>query len=423
MPETKVSPLIPQLFPFRTEVLESRRQRQLGGVILLQPVSVKILSWALAVAIGLIISFLVLAQYARKETVVGYLVPSKGVVKVFVPRPGIISVVHVDESRTVAEGDPLLTVTVDQITLDGGNVDAVMLDSLIRQKEYLIEQIAAQEGRTVSERARLKALIAGITDEITQIEAQIVVQRERSQLTESLANSVEGLRSQGFMTETEFKRRREAHLEQKQQVSALGQQVAARNNELTETRYALEQLPVTMAERVQTLRNQLSDVEQRIAEINGRRAYVVRAPVAGHVTTLQAMVGRTADPKQLQMVILPSSGVLQAELLVPTRAIGFVRPEQVVRVLYDAFPYQRFGTYGGRIVKVAQTVITGADFAGPVVPQEPAYQVTVRLDRQDVTAYGRPVPLQADMLLKADIVLDQRPLMAWLLDPLLSARL
>jgi membrane fusion protein len=225
------------------------------------------------------------------------------------------------------------------------------------------------------------------------------------------------------MTEPQFKGLLAAALEQKQQVNALHQQLIVRGSALTDARSALEQLPITMAERIQSLRSQLSNTEQRITEINGRRAYVVRAPVAGHVSTLQALVGRMADPKQLQMSILPIGGVLQAELLVPTRAVGFVRPEQAVRILYDAFPYQRFGTHGGRIVKVAQTVLTSTDVAGPVVPQEPAYKVTVRLDRQDVTAYGRREPLQADMLLKADIILDERPLMTWLLDPLLSARM
>jgi len=33
------------------------------------------------------------------------------------------------------------------------------------------------------------------------------------------------------------------------------------------------------------------------------------------------------------------------------------------------------------------------------------------------------MPLQPDMLLKADVVLEQRSLMKWLLDPVFSARM
>ena len=42
--------------------------------------------------------------------------------------------------------------------------------------------------------------------------------------------------------------------------------------------------------------------------------------------------------------------------------------------------------------------------------KEPAYTATVALDRPDVDAHGRKVPLQPDMLLKADIILETRTL-------------
>ncbi len=201
----------------------------------------------------------------------------------------------------------------------------------------------------------------------------------------------------------------------------LGQQLAARGSQLTEQRFALAQLPVVAADRMRTLHGELSTIEQRIAEVHGRRAYVIRAPIPGRVSAVQATVGRPADPRQLQLSILPDGGVLHAELFVPTRAAGFVRTGQKARMLYEAFPYQNFGTYGGRIVRVSHTVLTAADTWAPVEIKEPAYRVTAALDRPDVDAYGDRIPLQPDMLLRADIVLDSRTLMDWLLNPLLGA--
>lgn len=148
---------------------------------------------------------------------------------------------------------------------------------------------------------------------------------------------------------------------------------------------------------------------------------MIRAPVAGRVSSLQATVGKAADPRQLQLTIVPDGSVLRAELLVPTRAIGFVRPGQRVRILYDAFPYQRFGTYGGEVASVSQSIVTAADASGPLELREPSYRVAVALDRADVDAAGRRIALQPDMLLRADIILDRRSLMAWLVGPLLGA--
>jgi membrane fusion protein len=51
------------------------------------------------------------------------------------------------------------------------------------------------------------------------------------------------------------------------------------------------------------------------------------------------------------------------------------------------------------------------------------YRVTAALDRQDVEAHGQKIVLQPDMSLKADVLLEKRSLMSWLLGPLLSTRM
>jgi membrane fusion protein len=416
--------MVPQHSLFRQEAIEFQRyHRQWGEVALLQPVSSKLLSWLLVAAIALVVVFLVLAQYARKETVAGYLAPTLGTAKIFVPRQGAIEAIHVEQGQQVQEGQPLLTVATNDVAADGEDVNVSKLETLTQQRDSLARQIAAEERRTKSERDRLTALIQGSETEISQIEAQITIQSERAKLAESLAASAAQLSNKGYVSEADRKRRQEAALEQKQSVSSLNQQLAVRQNQLVETRFSLEQLPTVMADKIQVLRNSLSETEQRVAETKGHRAYVIRAPMAGRVSTLQATVGRTADPKNLQLEIVPTSGALEAELFVPTRAAGFVEVGQRVRILYDAFPYQKFGAYTGRIVKTSQTILTSTDVAGPVTLKEPAYKVSVALDRPDVDAYGKKMPLQTGMLLKADIILEKRPLMRWLLDPLLSARM
>jgi membrane fusion protein len=52
-------------------------------VAALQPFSTKVFSWFLVTIVALIAAFLVRGEYARKETVVGYLTPMSGTSKVF----------------------------------------------------------------------------------------------------------------------------------------------------------------------------------------------------------------------------------------------------------------------------------------------------------------------------------------------------
>jgi len=409
---------------FRQEAVDFQRHNgEWGQVGLLQPLSIKVMTWFITVAITFIISFLFLGQYSRKETVMGYLTPTSGTSKVFVPQLGTIRTIHVKEGQQVREGETLLTIDTNQIAANGVDVNVTMLDTLRSQKDLLTGQIAAEEQRTKSERERLTIMINGVEIEISQLEAQLKIQGERIRVEENFVASAAALKKEGYMADADFKRRQVVFLEQKQNLISLNQQLAARQNQLTESRYSLQQLPTVMAGKIQSLRSELATTEQRIAEISGRRAYVIRAPSAGRVSTLQATVGQFADPRRLQMEIVPNESVLQAELFVPTRAIGFVQPGQQVRILYEAFPYQQFGTYSGRVLKVSQTILTKSDTLGPIELKEPAYRITAALDRPDIDAYGKKIPLQADMLVRADIILEKRSLISWLLDPLLSVRM
>jgi len=409
---------------FRQEAADfQQHQRRWGEVAALQPLSTKVLVWFLVAAVGVVVAFLCLGQYARKETAVGFLTPTKGTAKIFAPQRGTIKEVHVEEGSTVQEGEALLTVETNQLDASGTDVNASMVDTLVAQKQLLAKNIAAEEQRAGSERERLTALIQGLEIELGQLNGQIQLQSERLKLAEGDLVAAQQLRSKGFMTEVDFKKRQVATLEQQQGVGALRQQLSARQNQLTETRFSLRQLPTMMAQKVQTLRNELATTDQRIAEINGRRAYVIRAPTNGRVSMLQATIGQNADPQRLQLEIVPEDAVLEAELFVPARAIGFVNAGQPVRILYDAFPYQHFGTYSGRVRKVSQTILTGTDTAVPIPLKEPAYRIRAMLDRPDIDADGKKVLLQPDMLLKADIILEKRSLPSWLISPLLGVRM
>jgi membrane fusion protein len=409
---------------FRNEAIQfQQHNRQWGDVASLQPLSTKVVVWFLATSAALIILFLFVAQYARKEVAVGYLTPTTGTAKIFAPERGTIKDVHVEEGSTVREGQPLLTIETDQIAADGNDVNASMLNTLRSQKAFIADNINREEERTGSERERLRALVRGFGAEISELQSQIELQTERLKMVGSDFDAAAQLKSKGFMSAVDFRRREVQVLEHKQAISALHQQLAARKNQLTEAQFSLQQLPTVMAQKVQALRNDLAYVEQRIAQVTIRRAYVIRAPTKGRISTLQATVGQNADPQRLQLEIIPEESVLQAVLFLPARAIGFVKPGQAVRILYEAFPYQHFGTYRGSVVKVSQTILNSSDATGPIKLNEPAYRVTVGLERPDIDAYGTRVALQPDMLLKADVILEKRSLMSWLTNPLRGVRM
>src|SRR5688572_22469164 len=155
---------------FRQEAIDFLHQRHsCGEVVSLQPLSSAILGWTLAGLVAFILVFISIAQYARKETVTGYLTPTFGTAKIFVPQQGIIREVQVNEGQDVAEGEPLLTVVTSQITSNGDDVNATVLAVLAQQRDVVERQIAAEERRTASEHDRLASTIQGVEGETAQL--------------------------------------------------------------------------------------------------------------------------------------------------------------------------------------------------------------------------------------------------------------
>src|SRR5262249_3485057 len=93
---------LPRRELFRQEAVQFQfRNRKSGKIALLQPPSTKLLAWLLFGSIIAIIAFACGAQYARKETVVGYLRPTAGTAKIFVPQRGVVKELHVTDGDEV----------------------------------------------------------------------------------------------------------------------------------------------------------------------------------------------------------------------------------------------------------------------------------------------------------------------------------
>src|SRR5438552_3653821 len=104
---------------FRQEAIDFQQYNRQGGhVVLLQPPSIKITTWCIVTVVVVVITFLSFEQYARKETVIGYLTPTAGTAKIFAPQQGAIREVYVKEGQQVEKGQPLLAVETSQIAVN-----------------------------------------------------------------------------------------------------------------------------------------------------------------------------------------------------------------------------------------------------------------------------------------------------------------
>ena len=143
------------------------------------------------------------------------------------------------------------------------------------------------------------------------------------------------------------------------------------------------------------------------------------APITGRVAALPVSTGQAVTAGGTVAIVIPVDGKLEAELLAPSKAIGFIRPGQPVELSLQACPYQRFGTVHGTVRTVSTTVLAPneVDFRG-LDFKEPVFRIRVALSRDSMDAYGQTVPMQPGMLVSAEIVFDRRSPIKWLFDPI-----
>ncbi|MDX2209087.1 MAG: HlyD family efflux transporter periplasmic adaptor subunit [Sphingopyxis sp.] len=403
---------------FREEVSEYRKTRLHGDVVLSQPISTRVMVLALFGIIAIAATWVSLGTYARIETVPGILVTDVPSAKVVATQAGIVTELHASEGKLVQAGDRLAVINLDRTAASGETVASRSLSALAARRELAELQVGLSAQRASAESARLAATIAAAEQQVASLREQIELQKQVVLSNQNMFDQIATVVDRGFVSKVEFERRRQSLISSQQQLATLRQQEAARLADSVQARAQMRSLSVESAQTVSDIQSGLQGVAQQQAQLEGEQGYIVSAPIAGRITVLQTAKGRTASPNVPLMVIVPENSGLRAELYAPTRAIGFVKSGQETRILFDAFPYQRFGSFGGKVQSVSRIVVDPRETEVPIKLEETVYRVTVALDKQAVSAYGENVPLQPGMTLKANIVLERQSFLAWLLQPL-----
>ena len=408
---------------FRREVLDSRQREWLGAVQLTRPVPLWVATGFVLAVAATVFAFLWFGEYTRKARIVGYLVPDRGVIRLVAPQAASILESQVSEGRRVRQGDVLFVLSVGQTSASGDTQAAV--EASLASRQQSLRGSAAQQSEL--DAARLTALdrrIAAMQRELAPLAAEESLQRQRQQLAEDALGQYKSYRADNFVSDAQVRTKSEELFGVKAQVIALERQRAAHLREIAALQDERRELPLRARAALGEIDRDLALVAQHSAENAARQTIVVRAPQDGTLSAAVVEVGQNVASGGAMASLIPAATRLQAQLFAPSSAIGFVRPDQTVMLRYQAFPYQKFGHQGGRVVQVSLAPLQSAELAGLPLPAsraaEPLYRITVDLDKQDVTAYGAAQALAPGMQLDADVVLDRRRLMEWIFEPVLG---
>lgn len=407
---------------FRKQAVDQSYNRLWGSVVVSQPLSYKLLSWTIFSLVAIAILFLLFSEFHRKERVRGYLVPTQGVLKSYAPERAYVTKVMVEEGQHLDAGEPMFMLALKRTLTSGQDASKLSIDELNRQITLLEKQQQQEAQLATSQADELNARMADLKEQKLQIGVQITHVSERIKLVKTRVDNYAELSQQGLMDQYSREQQQELMLSLKQEKGELGALAAQVNQQLGAIQVQLARLPLELEKTTQALALQISERKQSLLQLQSQYRIQIKAQKAGRVTAIQVKEGQLVNPQQLMASVLPETASLYAELLIPTRAFGFVKAGQQTRLKFDAFPYQKFGVMQAELYETSQHILLPDEVQLPIKLQEPMYKVKVSLPKQTITAYGEQMPLQAGMLLEADVLLDKRSIAEWLLEPLYSLR-
>jgi HlyD family secretion protein len=355
----------------------------------LPPLYTRLIAVSLSFAVFGAIGWAAFSQVDEVAVAPGELIPSDQVQPVRSLTNGGIQSIKVKEGQYVKKGQVLLELDANQ-----PNADANRLKEQIRLMDIDIQRAAG--GAAGGQSARIQ-------------EAKIEDQRLRSSLVFAKREAYNYCRLsvQGASPRMECDR-------SQNKVSDLEKNIAAQQTKIQQLAgdyngSNLSQLSQRREER-EALKRQLDQAKDK------QKGQKITAPIAGNIYNINVTPSKgvvQAGDELLSILPQGKEPILQVGL--PNQYRGFVDEGMKVKVKIDAFPYQEFGIIEGTVIYVSPNAVSKEKDAG--AQKEKNFPTRIKLNKLFVNARGKKTPLTPGMSATGEIVLRQKSVLSFLLDP------
>jgi hemolysin D len=384
--------------------------------------------------------------------------------------PGKVSAIRVENGTAVRAGDVLIELDATETSAD---VETIRRDLQSFTAETARRQAAIAWSRARDQAVPLIAYAPGTDDSIRTREDRVLAAE-----TAQLASSIDSLSAQ--LAERKAQRQRlemsitarerlltylKERVDARQHLDDSGQGYRARvldaleQYERERTLYAGEQGQriendagiVSLEHKIVETESQFgAEQNQHLLEAERKRdraaqdlikattrneRTVLKAPIDGTIQQLAvSTIGQVVSSGQPLLTIVPLDGAIEVEALILNSDIGFVELGQPAIVKVEAFPFTRYGTIEGKVVKVSRDAVDerGAtaltDAATSARPSGSSGQtngrpglvfpVTVELSQRAIHVDSKDIPLSSGMAVTVEIKTGKRRAIDYLLAPL-----
>lgn len=206
-------------------------------------------------------------------------------------------------------------------------------------------------------------------------------------------------------------------------------EIAQASLELEKQRRSYETLKATgkieqfqTGEQNQELKSQITTIKSEIAQIDKQiessrfqlKQRQLIAPADGIVFHIPARGGgAVVQPGEEMIKIAPKESKLILKAQIPPTDSGFLKKGMPVKVKFDAYPFQDYGVSEGKLISISPDSKVTETPQG----QQETYELKVELDKPYILDGGKRVTLTAGQTATAEVIIRQRRVIDFFLDP------
>ncbi|WGE41429.1 HlyD family secretion protein [Actinobacillus equuli] len=407
---------------FRQEALENQRWK--SSAVLFSRVPGWLVSSVSFLMLAIFILYISFGSYTRRENVLGEVVMQPHPIILSSPKSGYISDVYAAVNQEVRKDQPLFKIRLERIT-DSGNIDTNAINFVkaqISEIKQIIDKLKINKLETVNNINK-------------QIENNHKIKKEVIVYLNEIEKGIHRyydlyrrylkLQQQGDASNDEVSSQYTYYLSYKESQNEVKAQLTQIESTILNLQNEIDSKKIDFDNQIIRYEIQISDLKIRLMELESVYEIIVNSPTDGVVESTSVTVGqiiKEGDP--LSQIIPAKKGKYQLVMWVPNSAISFVKKNDDINIRYEAFPFEKFGQFKGKIEHIStlpaslqelafyKNVPTNND------PNNPLYKIVVSIQDQKINYNNTELHFLAGMKAEATLFLESRRLYEWMLLPL-----
>jgi membrane fusion protein len=404
---------------FRPEALARRQSDTSTGIVLSLGRGAGAVHAGAWVSAALLLLATVMAcrvDYSRKIHMSAWLLPDEGLLRLYPPQDGTVTRSNLVEGSHVKKGDILFVISSERRSTQLGLMSAV-------ERSRLKSTRASLE----RERMKLRALIAAdgfdrdqkilnLRNQLLSVEKQKQLGQERVDLERSMAKRYQNLVEQNLASISSLEQKQAGVLDVERTAMETDRAVLLLQSEIESVQTAYRDSTTERLLRMEAIDRDLTALDKQNDDRELRDSLDITAPVDATISSRAAWLGSVVKATIPIVVLVPDGARLRVHALADPSASAHIRPGQRLAIEYERGDARPIIT---EVSDISSAPLGDSEIAVKFGLRDhpPAYEVIASWPKQlpDDSQYFPRLGME----LSGDVYTEKRPIILWILGPLL----